>query len=79
VVPFGIFVTLEDYFVDGLVHVRSLDDDFYRFSPKDYALVGERRGRKYRLGDPLEVQVSRVDKEARHIDFLAIRKRIPVD
>jgi ribonuclease R len=79
VVPFGIFVTLEDYFVDGLVHVRSLEDDFYRYSPKDYALVGERRGRRYRLGDRLEVQVSRVDKEARHIDFLAIRKRLPVD
>ena len=79
VVPFGIFVTLEDYFVDGLVHVRSLEDDFYRYSPKDYALVGERRGRRYRLGDRLEIQVSRVDKEARHIDFLAIRKRLPVD
>ena len=79
VVPFGIFVTLEQYFVDGLVHVRSLEDDFYRYSAKDYALVGERRGRRYRLGDRLEVQVSRVDKEARHIDFLAIRKRPPVD
>jgi ribonuclease R len=79
VTPFGIFVTLEDYFVDGLVHVRSLEDDFYRYSPKDYALVGERKGRRYRLGDRLEVQVSRVDKEARHIDFLAIRKRPPVD
>lgn len=79
VVPFGVFVTLEDYFVDGLVHVRSLEDDFYRYSAKDYALVGERRGRRYRLGDRLEVQVARVDKEARHIDFLAIRKRPPVD
>ncbi len=79
VAAFGVFVTLEDYYVDGLVHVRSLDDDYYRFSPKDYALVGERRGRSYRLGDRLDVQVSRVDKEARHIDFLAIRKRPPVD
>jgi ribonuclease R len=79
VTPFGIFITLEDYFVDGLVHVRSLDDDFYRFSAKDYALVGERRGFRYRLGDRLEVQVSRVDKEARHIDFLAMRKRPRVD
>jgi ribonuclease R len=79
VVPFGIFVTLDDYFVDGLVHVRSLDDDFYRFSAKDYALVGERRGRKYRLGDRLHVQVARVDKEARHIDFVALRKPSRVD
>jgi ribonuclease R len=79
VVPFGVFVTLEDYFVDGLVHVRTLDDDFYRYSAKDYALVGERRGRRYRLGDPLHVQVARVDKEARQIDFVVLRKRTPVD
>jgi ribonuclease R len=79
VAPFGIFVTLEDFFVDGLVHARTLEDDYYRYSPKDYALVGERRGRRYRLGDRLEVQVSRVDKEARHIDFLALRKRPQVD
>jgi ribonuclease R len=73
VTSFGVFVTLDEYFVDGLLHVRSLDDDFYRFSPRDYALIGERRGRRYRLGDRLRVQVSRVDKEARHIDFTAVR------
>ena len=79
VAPFGVFVTLDQYFVDGLLHVRSLEDDYYQFSPRDYALVGERRGRRYRLGDRLRVQVSRVDKEARHIDFLAVRERSPVD
>ena len=79
VAPFGVFVTLDQYFVDGLLHVRSLEDDYYQFSPKDYALVGDRRGRRYRLGDRLRVQVSRVDKEARHIDFLAVRGRSPVD
>ena len=73
VTSFGVFITLDEYFVDGLLHVRSLEDDFYRFSPRDYALVGERRGRRYRLGDRLRVQVSRVDKEARHIDFTAVR------
>ena len=79
VAPFGAFVTLDQYFVDGLLHVRSLEDDYYQFSPRDYALIGERRGRKYRLGDRLRVQVSRVDKEARHIDFLAVPGRAPVD
>jgi ribonuclease R len=73
VTSFGVFITLDEYFVDGLLHVRSLEDDFYRFSPRDYALVGERRGRRYRLGDRVRVQVSRVDKEARHIDFTAVR------
>ena len=74
VTAFGFFVTLEEYFVEGLVHVSSLRDDYYRFEERGYALVGERGGRTYRLGDRLEVQVARVDKEARHIDFLAIRE-----
>jgi ribonuclease R len=73
VTAFGFFVTLEDYFVEGLVHVSSLRDDYYHFEERGHALVGERGGRTYRLGDRLEVQVARVDKEARHIDFLAIR------
>ncbi len=75
VAPFGVFVTLEEYFVDGLLHVRSLDDDYYRFSAKDYALIGERKGRRYTLGDRVRVQVSRVDKEARHIDFVVVGGR----
>jgi ribonuclease R len=73
VTAFGFFVTLEEYFVDGLVHVSGLSDDYYRFDERAYALVGERKGRRYRLGDRLEVQVSRVDKEARHIDFVPLR------
>jgi len=72
VASFGVFVTLEEYFVDGLLHVRALEDDYYRFSARDYALIGERKGRRYRLGDRIRVQVSRVDKEARHIDFVLV-------
>jgi ribonuclease R len=79
VAPFGLFVTLEEVFVEGLVHVRSLEDDFYDFNRGRYALVGSRGGRSYQLGERLEVQVAKVDKEARHIDFLAIRKLLPVD
>ena len=73
VTAFGFFVTLEEYFVDGLVHVSGLSDDYYRFDERAYALVGERKGRRFRLGDRIEVQVSRVDKEARHIDFVPVR------
>jgi len=75
VASFGVFVTLEEYFVDGLLHVRALEDDYYRFSARDYALIGERKGRRYRLGDRVRVQVSRVDKEARHIDFVLVAGR----
>ena len=73
VAAFGFFVTLERYFVDGLVHVNSLRDDFYRLREETYALVGDRGRRTYRLGDRVRVQVARVDKEARHVDFLLMR------
>lgn len=79
VAPFGVFVTLDDYFVEGLVHVRTLEDDFYDFNQGRYALIGSRSGRSYRLGERLEVQVVKVDKEARHIDFLALKKLSSVD
>ncbi len=73
VAAFGFFVTLEDVFVEGLVHVSGLDD-YYHFHERDLVLVGERGGRRYRLGERVEVQVARVDKEARHIDFVVLRK-----
>ena len=74
VAAFGFFVTLEEFFAEGLVHVSGLEDDFYHFREKDHALVGERGGRRFRLGDRVEVQVARVDKEARQVDFRILRK-----
>ena len=70
VVAFGFFVLLDDYFVEGLVHVNALHDDYYQFQDEEYSLVGDRRGRRFRLGDRVQVQVARVDKEERRIDFL---------
>ena len=69
VTSFGFFVLLDRYFVDGLVHVSSLLDDYYQFVPASYVLVGERGGRRFRLGDRVTVQVDRVNKEEREIDF----------
>ncbi|HSM61094.1 MAG TPA: ribonuclease R [Longimicrobiales bacterium] len=74
VTAFGFFVTLDAYHVDGLVHVNTLRDDFYRLAEGTYALVGDRGRRRYRIGDRVLVQVARVDKEARHVDFLLLRK-----
>ena len=70
VVAFGFFVLLDDFFVEGLVHVNALRDDYYEFRGEEYSLVGDRRGRRFRLGDRVRVQVARVDKEERKIDFL---------
>jgi len=69
VTSFGFFVTLDKYFVEGLVHVSALGDDYYRFVPESYSLVGERRRRRFRLGDRVRVRVDRVNKEEREIDF----------
>ena len=74
VAAYGFFVTLDTYFVDGLVHVNSLRDDFYRLDRDAYAIIGERGQRQYRIGDRVRVQVSRVDKEARHVDFSLVQK-----
>jgi ribonuclease R len=67
---FGVFVLLDDYFVEGLLHVNSLMDDFYVLREDEYALVGERTRRRFRLGDSLSVQVSRVNRLERTIDFI---------
>jgi ribonuclease R len=69
VTAFGCFVLLDEYFVEGLVHVSSLDDDYYQFVEEEYALVGEHGRRQLRLGDRVRVQVARVDLESRKIDF----------
>jgi ribonuclease R len=73
VASFGLFVLLDRYQVDGLVHVSTLGDDYYRLDERAHALVGRRRKRSFRLGDAVEVQVVRVDREERKIDFQLVR------
>ncbi len=69
VTSFGLFVELVDHYVEGLVHISTLADDFYRFQEGTHALFGERTKKVYRLGDALRVQVARVDMERRMIDL----------
>jgi ribonuclease R len=71
---FGIFAQSVDYLVDGLIHVSTLTDDYYRFDPATYALEGRRTGRTYRLGDAINVRVARVDLDRRQLDFQLARK-----
>jgi len=69
VTSFGFFVLLDAFFVEGLVHVSTLGDDYYQFVEEAYSLVGERNKQRFRLGDRVRVQVIRADKEERQIDF----------
>jgi ribonuclease R len=69
VTNFGVFVQIPELQIDGLVHVTSLDNDYYEFDQASQALVGDRSGKRYRLGDPLDIVVARVDLETKRIDF----------
>ncbi len=69
VTSFGIFVELDDIYVEGLVHVTSLTSDYYAFDTAKHRLTGERTGHTYRLGDTMTVLVARVDLDERKIDF----------
>jgi len=73
VTPFGIFVTLNDLYVEGLVHISELGTDYFQFNEAMNELRGERTGQRFRLTDTLTVQVSRVDLEARKIEFRLVR------
>ncbi len=73
VVPFGIFVQLDDLFVEGLVHVSELGSEYFSFNEALHELRGERTGLRFRLADRVTVQVARVDLEARRIDFRLVR------
>lgn len=70
VTNFGFFVRLNDLFVDGLVHVSSLDNDYYRFDPIGQRLTGGASGKVYRLGDLVRVRVAAVHMDERKIDFM---------
>ena len=74
VTNFGVFVQLKDNAVDGLVHVSSLDNDYYNFDKVTRTLVGERSGNVYSMGDELQIVVHQVDLETRKIDFRLAEK-----
>jgi ribonuclease R len=69
VAAFGMFVELVDHYVEGLVHVSTMADDYYRFREQSHALFGENTRKTYALGDRVRVQIVRVDMERRQIDL----------
>ena len=69
VAPFGLFIELIEHYVEGLVHISSMADDYYRFVEQQHILRGENTKKVYRLGDKVLVQVVRVDMERRQVDL----------
>lgn len=74
VTGFGLFVQLDSYFIDGLIHISALENDYYRFDSVRKRLVGERSGMIYNIGDKMNVTVAKVDLDQRQIDFTPIIK-----
>jgi ribonuclease R len=70
VVPFGIFVALDEVYVEGLVHVSELGEEYFAFDSVKHLMLGERTGRRYRLGDRVQVKLVRADLETGRIDFV---------
>jgi ribonuclease R len=70
VTSFGMFVSLDDLYVEGLVHISELGKDYYHFDATKHQLLGERTGQRYRLGDRVQVRVVKVDMESTKIDFV---------
>jgi ribonuclease R len=69
VTSFGLFVELQGIYIEGLLHITELDNDYYHFDPARHCLEGERTHNIFRLGDVLEVRVARVDLEEKQIDL----------
>lgn len=69
VTGFGLFVRLNELFIDGLVHISTLDNDYYQFDLAKQRLIGENSGMIYRLGDPVKIRVEAVSLEQRQVDF----------
>ncbi len=74
VTSFGLFVTLDTLYVEGLIHITELGGEYYRFDEVRQELRGERSGVRYSVGSRVRVQVSRVDLDGRKIDFRMVRE-----
>jgi ribonuclease R len=77
VTNFGVFVQITELMTDGLVHVTSLANDYYKYDAGSQKLVGERSGHTYSLGEEMRIRVERVDMETRKIDFRPVTEISP--
>jgi ribonuclease R len=69
---FGLFVTLDNVYIDGMIHISDLGEDYFNFHPELMAIVGERSGIRFKLGDKVMVKVARADLDTSRIDLVLI-------
>jgi ribonuclease R len=77
VTAFGFYVEIPEFMVEGLVSVRDLTDDYYLYDEKRWQLKGESTGKVYRLGDSVQVQIVRIHREMRRLDFILVSEPGP--
>ncbi|MGB8856048.1 MAG: ribonuclease R [Burkholderiales bacterium] len=75
VTSFGIFVALDDVYVEGLVHISELGTDYFHFDQAKHRLLGERTGKQYRIGDRVKIKIARVDLETTKMDFALVDEK----
>jgi len=75
VTNFGVFITLERSNIEGLVHIKAMNDDYYTYDQKNMLLIGRRKKKVYRLGDEVIVKVANVDLENQEIDFKILKHK----
>ncbi|HEX5337362.1 MAG TPA: ribonuclease R [Gallionella sp.] len=76
VTGFGLFVSLDDLYVEGLIHVSELGKDYFHFDAAKHQMLGEQTGQRYRIGDRLQVRVVKVDMESTKIDFVLHQEKL---
>jgi ribonuclease R len=74
VTSFGMFVALDEIFIEGLVHVSELGQDYFHYDQAKHMMLGERTGKRYRLGDRVRIKVMRADIETSKIDFSLVEQ-----
>ena len=69
VTEWGIYAEINENKCEGMIPVRTLQDDYYEFDDANYCLIGKRRHRKYMIGDPLRIRITRANLERKQLDF----------
>jgi len=72
VTGFGVFVSLDEIYIEGLIHVTDLGNDYYVFNKSKHALIGERSGKSFGMGDRVKIKVAKIDMELSRIDLILI-------
>jgi len=72
VTGFGVFVSLDEIYIEGLIHVTDLGNDYYVFNKSKHALTGERSGKSFGMGDRVKIKVAKIDMELSRIDLILI-------